>query len=211
MPIPDSSYKEFADIVYNVESLKAQANDTDPVVVNDIIFDTTTQKQFQVLATEDNTQNACRPWRQQLSLLETDTNQDKEGDMKSRSKWLFISLFILILGGVGMVILYQQRAKEEAELIRHEQERMALYAYNNFEGVEKVEFTSFEENIMTGTWDSEVVINGEYHVILTLWGFGGDITVSKGRNDKGDYLRPKNPESNVSSLKSVNIIYWKGN
>ncbi|KXT78413.1 hypothetical protein [Streptococcus sp. DD13] len=129
--------------------------------------------------------------------------------MKQKKKWLFISLFILMLGAIGMVILYQQRAKEEAELIRHEQERMALYAYNNYEGVEKVEFTSFEYNMKTGSWSSGVRINDKYTGTFKLWGFGGEIYLNGGQAEDGTDLMLKDKKTAYTILTDVEIIFYE--
>ena len=38
--------------------------------------------------------------------------------------------------------------------MRIEQDRMALYLVSHYEKVEKIEFTSFQQNKLTGTWNS---------------------------------------------------------
>ncbi|KXT78419.1 hypothetical protein [Streptococcus sp. DD13] len=104
--------------------------------------------------------------------------------MKLRKKWLFISLFILMLGGIGMVILYQQRAQEETELIRHEQERMALYLVNYYEGVEEIEFTSFRQNSATGTWSANATVNGDIHITLSVINLNSEGEIGIGNHIK---------------------------
>ncbi|WP_067101923.1 hypothetical protein [Streptococcus sp. DD13] len=104
--------------------------------------------------------------------------------MKSRSKWFFVSLFILSLGGIGMVILYQQRAQEETELTRHEQERMALYLVNHYEGVEEIEFQDFYTDQKTGYVSSQARVNNESTVTIFSAGIDGNISVDYHTNFK---------------------------
>ncbi|KXT78414.1 hypothetical protein [Streptococcus sp. DD13] len=126
--------------------------------------------------------------------------------MKLRSKWLFISLFILMLGGIGMVILYQQRAKEEAELIRHEQERMVLYVASNYEGVMKVQFTKHFYNSSTGTYEFYATVNDKTKVNFTLWGLDGEIGMSQllSQNSGAELIRLENrKEFNISDIEVI--------
>ncbi|MGT2772427.1 hypothetical protein [Streptococcus marimammalium] len=58
MGIPDSSYKKFAQEVYNVEPSKAKENDDKLIKENILILDEKTQKQYQVIAVQDNNNDA---------------------------------------------------------------------------------------------------------------------------------------------------------
>ncbi|MDG3132914.1 hypothetical protein MKL26_07785 [Streptococcus suis] len=58
MGITDSSYKEIANQAYNVEPNKAKSNDTEPTIINDIITDPITNKEYLVLDTQDNNNDA---------------------------------------------------------------------------------------------------------------------------------------------------------
>ncbi|MCU9533541.1 hypothetical protein N7659_03255 [Streptococcus sp. CSL10205-OR2] len=58
MGISDSSYQELAKQVYNTEPAKAQSNGYNVVNVGDSLSDRYTKKQYQVLAVQDNNNDA---------------------------------------------------------------------------------------------------------------------------------------------------------
>ncbi|HEM5004211.1 TPA: hypothetical protein U1363_001096 [Streptococcus suis] len=106
------------------------------------------------------------------------------------------------------------RMSEEEKLqaqIRKEQERMVLYAVNHYEGIEKIEFTSFEENKMTGSWSAGAILNDDYKVTITAMGFDGDLSMTNGPSDKtGLYLRIKDKPTTISIPKQIEVIYFEG-
>ncbi|AKH10942.1 hypothetical protein [Streptococcus suis] len=106
------------------------------------------------------------------------------------------------------------RMSEEEKLqaqIRKEQERMVLYAVNHYEGIEKIEFTSFRENRMTGAWYAGAILNDDYKVTITAMGFDGDLSMNDGPSDKtGLYLRIKDKPTTISNPNHIEVIYFKG-
>ena len=71
--------------------------------------------------------------------------------MNRHKKWSIIALVICVIGGIVMFSLNQQKEKTLEEKMRIEQDRMALYLVNHYEKIEKIEFTSFQQNKLTGT------------------------------------------------------------
>ena len=126
---------------------------------------------------------------------------------------LFMSAICIAIG--GMIMFGFHRMSEEEKLqaqIRKEQERMVLYAVDHYEGIEKIEFTSFKENRMTGGWTSYAVANDRFDILFTLKGFDGDITVAKGRDaQSGEYLRVRDKEGELKKLENVEVVYWGSN
>ncbi|HEM6072625.1 DUF1433 domain-containing protein [Streptococcus suis] len=106
------------------------------------------------------------------------------------------------------------RMSEEEKLqaqIRKEQERMTLYAVNHYEGIEKIEFTSFKENRMTGVWSAGAILNDDYKVTITAMGFDGDLSMTNGPSDKtGLYLRIKDKPTIISNPNQIEVIYFEG-
>ncbi len=125
---------------------------------------------------------------------------------------LFTSLLFLSIG--GMIMFGFRRMSEEEKLqaqIRKEQERMVLYAVNHYEGIEKIEFTSFEENRMTGVWSAGAILNDDYKVTITAMGFDGDLSMTNGPSDKtGLYLRIKDKPTIISNPNQIEVIYFEG-
>ena len=134
--------------------------------------------------------------------------------MNKRKKWGIICLVICIIGGVIMFSLSQQKEKTLEEKMRIEQDRMALYLVSHYEKVEKIEFTSFQQNKLTGTWTSNAIVNDEIFVTFSVQnlmtedeiGFGQHISQSNGNK----LIERENPEviNSDSLMSNITVIYW---
>ena len=125
---------------------------------------------------------------------------------------LFTSLLFLSIGGMIMFGFHRMNEEEKLQAqIRNEQERMALYAVNHYEGIEKIEFTSFEENRMTGSWYADAKVNGEISVSFTTFGFEGDLGMSQNSSrNNGLYLQIKDKPTIISNPNQIEVIYFEG-
>ncbi|CYT66288.1 ubiquitin C-terminal hydrolase [Streptococcus suis] len=125
---------------------------------------------------------------------------------------LFTGLLFLSIGGMMMFNFHRMSEEEKLQAqIRKEQERMVLYAVNHYEGIEKIEFTSFEENKMTGSWSAGAILNDDYKVTITAMGFDGDLSMNDGPSDKtGLYLRIKDKPTTISIPNQIEVIYFEG-
>ena len=134
--------------------------------------------------------------------------------MNRHKKWGIIALVICIIGGIIMFSLNQQKEKTLEEKMRIEQDRMALYLVSHYEKVEKIEFTSFQQNKLTGTWTSNAIVNDEIFVTFSVQnlmtedeiGFGQHISQSNGNK----LIERDNPEviNNDSLMSNITVIYW---
>ena len=134
--------------------------------------------------------------------------------MNKRKKWGIIALVICIIGGIVMFSLNHQKEKTLEEKMRIEQDRMALYLVSHYEKVEKMEFTSFQQNKLTGTWTSNAIVNDEIFVTFSVQnlmtedeiGFGQHISQSNGNK----LIERDNPEviNNDSLMSNITVIYW---
>ena len=134
--------------------------------------------------------------------------------MNKRKKWGIIALVICIIGGIVMFSLNHQKEKTLEEKMRIEQDRMALYLVSHYEKVEKIEFTSFQQNKLTGTWTSNAIVNDEIFVTFSVQnlmteyeiGFGQHISQSNGNK----LIERDNPEviNNDSLMSNITVIYW---
>ena len=134
--------------------------------------------------------------------------------MNKRKKWGIIALVICVIGGIVMFSLNQQKEKALEEKMRTEQDRMALYLVSHYEKVEKIEFTSFQQNKLTGTWTSNAIVNDEIFVTFSVQnlmtedeiGFGQHISQSNGNK----LIERDNPEviNNDSLMSNITVIYW---
>ncbi|HEM4893001.1 TPA: hypothetical protein U1132_001584 [Streptococcus suis] len=125
---------------------------------------------------------------------------------------LVMSAICIAIGGMIMFSFHRMSEEEKLQAqIRKEQERMVLYAVNHYEGIEKIEFTSFEENKMTGSWSAGAILNDDYKVTITAMGFDGDLSMNDGPSDKtGLYLRIKDKPTTISNPNHIEVIYFKG-
>ena len=134
--------------------------------------------------------------------------------MNKRKKWGIITLVICIIGGIVMFSLNHQKEKTLEEKMRIEQDRMALYLVSHYEKVEKIEFTSFQQNKLTGTWTSNAIVNDEIFVTFSVQnlmtedeiGFGQHISQSNGNK----LIERENPEviNSDSLMSNITVIYW---
>ena len=134
--------------------------------------------------------------------------------MNKRKKWGIITLVICIIGGIVMFSLNHQKEKTLEEKMRIEQDRMALYLVSHYEKVEKIEFTSFQQNKLTGTWTSNAIVNEEIFVTFSVQnlmtedeiGFGQHISQSNGNK----LIERDNPEviNSDSLMSNITVIYW---
>ncbi|MGO0094271.1 hypothetical protein ACS6Z4_10255 [Streptococcus suis] len=125
---------------------------------------------------------------------------------------LVMSAICIAIGGMIMFSFHRMSEEEKLQAqIRKEQERMVLYAVNHYEGIEKIEFTSFEENKMTDAWYAGTILNDDYKVTITAMGFDGDLSMNDGPSDKtGLYLRIKDKPTTISNPNQIEVIYFKG-
>ena len=134
--------------------------------------------------------------------------------MNRHKKWGIIALVICIIGGIIMFSLNHQKEKTMEEKMRIEQDRMALYLVSHYEKVEKIEFTSFQQNKLTGTWNSNAIVNDEIFVTFSVQnlmtedeiGFGQHISQSNGNK----LIERDNPEviNSDSLMSNITVIYW---
>ena len=134
--------------------------------------------------------------------------------MNKRKKWGIIALVICVIGGIVMFSLNQQKEKALEEKMRTEQDRMVLYLVSHYEKVEKIEFTSFQQNKLTGTWNSNAIVNDEIFVTFSVQnlmtedeiGFGQHISQSNGN----ELIERDNPEviNSDSLMSNITVIYW---
>ena len=134
--------------------------------------------------------------------------------MNKRKKWSIVALVICIIGGIVMFSLNHQKEKTLEEKMRIEQDRMALYLVSHYEKVEKIEFTSFQQNKLTGTWTSNAIVNDEIFVTFSVQnlmtedeiGFGQHISQSNGNK----LIERENPEviNSDSLMSNITVIYW---
>ncbi|MDU1467690.1 MAG: hypothetical protein E6884_01280 [Streptococcus mitis] len=134
--------------------------------------------------------------------------------MNRHKKWGIIALVICIIGGIVMFSLNHQKEKTLEEKMRIEQDRMALYLVSHYEKVEKIEFTSFQQNKLTGTWTSNAIVNDEIFVTFSVQnlmtedeiGFGQHISQSNGNK----LIERDNPEviNSDSLMSNITVIYW---
>ena len=134
--------------------------------------------------------------------------------MNRHKKWGIIALVICIVGGIVMFSLNHQKEKTLEEKMRIEQDRMELYLVSHYEKVEKIEFTSFQQNKLTGTWNSNAIVNDEIFVTFSVQnlmtedeiGFGQHISQSNGNK----LIERDNPEviNSDSLMSNITVIYW---
>ena len=128
--------------------------------------------------------------------------------MNRHKKWGIIALVICIIGGIVMFSLNQQKEKTLEEKMRIEQDRMALYLVNHYEGINEIEFNDVENNATTGSRTALLTLNKELEKEITFFKF----------NDKTDNyviswnkrlnLQEKNEITNQQTIDNIKVKYW---
>ncbi|KXT78416.1 hypothetical protein [Streptococcus sp. DD13] len=140
--------------------------------------------------------------------------------MKQKKKWLFVSLFILMLGGIGMVILNAVRHKSEQEQQRNLETSIAKMLVNDYEGIDQIEFNGWSQSPETGTWHTTIILNRENRISINFRSLSGLNEISGGRYNSGTFHLTKKVEADEFSpvgkrideienisLDGINIIY----
>lgn len=100
--------------------------------------------------------------------------------------------------------------KIDKKTLRQEQERLAEYTIQKFEGVKKIEFTSFEQNTSSRTWSADAIINDTYYVTFSINKIGdNEIGIGHHVEDSGGRVLKQKSSANIDS-NNVKIIYWEG-
>ena len=101
--------------------------------------------------------------------------------------------------------------KIDKKTLRQEQERLAEYTIQKFEGVKKIEFTSFEQNFSTRSWTTHITINDNIYVKYRVDDIGKnrDIGIAYYIEESGG-KRIERKKDKKKSNGNVEIKYWKG-
>ena len=128
--------------------------------------------------------------------------------MNRHKKWGIIALVICIIGGIVMFSLNHPKEKTLEEKMRIEQDRMALYLVNHYEGINEIEFNDVENNATTGSRTALLTLNKELEKEITFFKF----------NDKTDNyviswnkrlnLQEKNEITNQQTIDNIKVKYW---
>ena len=91
--------------------------------------------------------------------------------------------------------------KIDKKTLRQEQERLAEYTIQKFEGVKKIEFTSFEQNTSSRLWSVYAVINDNIKVSYTLDNVGKNSDISMVYNmEKLKKKKQKTTDENTEDI-----------
>ena len=98
--------------------------------------------------------------------------------------------------------------KVDRKTLREEQERLAKYTIQKFEGVKKIEFTSFEQNTSSRLWSVYAVINDNVKVSYTLDNVDKNADISMVYNM--EKLKKKSQSDTNANINNIEIKYFEG-
>ena len=115
------------------------------------------------------------------------------------------AIFVIII-----VFAVGTNSSEDKRKIRQDQERIVEYIkekveLNDNEAIKKIEFKGYENNISTGYWTYDVILNDKITIIFLVRGLGGELLVETYKGGKLKFLEI-NKKSNISSLE---VVYAK--
>ena len=95
--------------------------------------------------------------------------------------------------------------KIDKKTLRQEQERLAEYTIQKFEGVKKIEFTSFEQDTSSRLWSVYAVINDNIKVSYTLNNVGKNSDISMVYNM--EKLKKKKQKTTDENMENIEIKF----
>ena len=95
--------------------------------------------------------------------------------------------------------------KIDKKTLRQEQERLAEYTIQKFEGVKKIEFTSFEQNTSSRVWSVYAIINDNIKVSYTLDNVGKNSDISMVYNM--EKLKKKKQKTTSENTENIEIKF----
>ena len=95
--------------------------------------------------------------------------------------------------------------KIDKKTLRQEQERLAEYTIQKFEGVKKIEFTSFEQNTSSRAWSVYAIINDNIKVSYTLDNVGKNSDISMVYNM--EKLKKKKQKTTSENTENIEIKF----
>ena len=128
--------------------------------------------------------------------------------MNRHKKWSIITLVICIIGGIVMFSLNQQKEKTLEEKMRIEQDRMALYLVNHYEGINEIEFNDVENNATTGSRTALLTLNKELEMEITFFKFNDETDNYVISWNKRLNLQEKNEITNQQTIDNIKVKYW---
>ena len=128
--------------------------------------------------------------------------------MNKRKKWGIIALVICIIGGIVMFSLNHQKEKTMEEKMRIEQDRMALYLVNHYEGINEIEFNDVENNATTGSRTALLTVNKEFKMEITFFKFNDETDNYVISWNKRLNLQEKNEITNQQTIDNIKVKYW---
>lgn len=127
--------------------------------------------------------------------------------MKKQTKWGLVAIVVLIIGGV-MIFSFQKKEQTFEEQIQHEQDRMALYLMNHYEGINEIEFNDIENNASTGSRSALLTINKEFKMEIAFFKFNDKTDNYVISWDKRLNLQEKNETTNQQTIGNIKVKYW---
>jgi len=128
-------------------------------------------------------------------------------------KKIILSILAIIIGGAVIMFFSNTIANHKASeqekkqaLFLKEQDNIALYLVEKYEGIEKIEFTDYSYNISTGYSRFYITINTDYDISVSFGNYGeGDYGMALYRGS-GDYLLKKENKAK-RTLAGVTVLY----
>ena len=108
----------------------------------------------------------------------------------------------------GYDIQFSKKEQTFEEQIQHEQERMALYLINHYEGINEIEFNDIENNASTGSRAALLTINKEFKMEIAFFKFNDKTDNYVISWDKRLNLKEKNETTNQQTIGNIKVKYW---
>lgn len=130
---------------------------------------------------------------------------------------LLVSVGIVFMSASLLVACADKKAKpreeikmtqEEKDNLKKEQDKIALYIVNHYEGVRKIEFNYFHKGGFAQSDTIDAIVNDDSN--LSGFDLESKDYESFIYNPKSFYLVEKETATKIETLEGIEVIYYKG-
>ncbi len=129
--------------------------------------------------------------------------------MGKKIKLSIVAFVIFVIGGIIMFSINQKQAQQ----IRHEQERIVKFLYQNYsltdnQKINVIEFVEFQKNNITGSWRITAKINRRYYISVKTDTLNEESNIRSSNYSSTEFIK-KNDVAHEEDISDIKIVYFK--
>ena len=130
--------------------------------------------------------------------------------MNKQTKWGIVAIVVLI-GGI-MIFSFQKKERTLEEQMRHEQEWIVKFLYQNYsltdnQKINVVEFVELQKNDITGSWRITAKVNRKYYISVKTDTLSEESDIRSANYSPTEFIK-KNDTAHDENISDIEIIYF---